>query len=249
MTSFAFSSSWHRQGSLALTSLPALCGNRTGVLSEQLRGPSGYPIPASSLVEYGRKSFLARTTFFGEHSVMIGDRAMGKSLSMSSSGPVKTRLLNLLKNQPIPTAVGLERNGEVLLKPFCPPYYRNMREAVLAFVDYKYGAGRGTLRDGGAATAWQDGSRVQAGIPPYSDHAIEATIAYCDYVYRRYGRFPANSGPFRTLLAYQAHHLDREFYATFYKRERASASQSKHRNGLAVWVKPSCARPTSTARF
>lgn len=90
----------------------------------------------------------------------------------------------------------------------------------MAFVDYKYGEGRGTLRDGGAATAWQNGSKIQAGIPHYADHAIEATIAYCDSVYRHYGRFPANSGPFRTLLAYQAHHLDREFYATFYKRER-----------------------------
>lgn len=137
------------------------------------------------------------------------------------AGPIKTWLLNLFrKNQPIPTAVGLERAGQILLKPFCPPYYRDMREAVLAFVDYKYGEGQGTLRDGGAATAWQDGAAVQAGIPRYSERAIEATIAYCDYVYRRYGRFPANSGPFRTLLAYQAHHLDREFYATFYKRER-----------------------------
>jgi hypothetical protein len=134
----------------------------------------------------------------------------------------KTRLLDLCKkNQPIPTAVGLERQGEVLLKPFCPPYYRDMREAVLAFVDYKYGAGRGTLRDGGAATAWRDGSTVQAGIPRYSDQAIEATIAYCDYVYRRYGRFPSTSGPFRTVLAYQAHHLDRKFYETFYRRDRA----------------------------
>lgn len=133
----------------------------------------------------------------------------------------KTWLHSLLgNNQPVPTAVGLERNGAVLLKPFCPPYYPSMREAVLAFVDYKYGAGRGTLRDGGAASAWRDGAKVQAGIPPYSDRAVEATIAYCDYVYRRYGRLPANSGPFRTLLAYQAHHLDRDFYETFYKRER-----------------------------
>jgi hypothetical protein len=133
----------------------------------------------------------------------------------------KTRLLDLCKkNQAIPTAVGLERQGEGLLKPFCPPYYRDMKAAVLAFVDYKYGIGRGTLRDGGAATAWRDGSHVQAGIPCYSDRAIEATIAYCDYVYRRYGRFPSNSGPFRTLLAYQAHHLDRAFYEKFYRPDR-----------------------------
>lgn len=137
------------------------------------------------------------------------------------AGSVKEWLLSLFgKNHTIPTAVGLERQGNVLLKPFCPPYHRSMRDAVLAFVDYKYGAGRGTLRDGGAATAWRNGSLVQAGIPSYSEGAIEATIAYCDYVYRRYGCFPANSGPFRTLLAYQAHHLDRDFYDTFYKRDR-----------------------------
>jgi hypothetical protein len=58
---------------------------------------------------------------------------------------------------------------------------------------------------------------VQAGIPRYSDRAIAATIAYCEYIYRRYGRFPANSGPFRTVLAYQAHHLDGAFYDRFYR--------------------------------
>lgn len=123
----------------------------------------------------------------------------------------------LRKEMPVPTAVGLERGGAVLIKPFCPPYYRDMEAAVLAFVDYKYAEGRGTLRDGGGTTAWRDGAAVQAGIPRYSDRAIAATIAYCDYVYRRYGRFPATTGPFRTVLAYQAHHLDQTFYETFYK--------------------------------
>src|ERR1700730_13470531 len=94
------------------------------------------------------------------------------------AGPVTKGLLRVLKKDiPIPTAVGLKRDGQVLTKPFCPPYYRSMEEAVLAFVDYKYAQGQGTLRDGGAATNWQDGAAVQAGIPRYSDHAIPATIA------------------------------------------------------------------------
>jgi hypothetical protein len=128
----------------------------------------------------------------------------------------------------IPTAVGFEHNGEILIKPFCPPYYRNMREAVLAFVESKYAEGQGTFRDGGAATAWRDGERVQRGIPSYSDQAIEATIAYCEYIYNRYGRFPVNSGPFRTLLAYQAHHLDLDFYARFYQPAALSETQREH---------------------
>lgn len=148
---------------------------------------------------------------------------------ISGTGPVLTPLLRALKKDVrVPTAVGLERDGQVLIKPYCPPYYRTMEEAVLAFVDYKYAQGRGTFRDGGAATGWQDGAAVQAGIPRYSDRTIAATIAYCTYVYDRYGRFPANSGPFRTVLAYQAHHLDPDFYGRFYRSEAVSAP---HRGG------------------
>jgi hypothetical protein len=147
------------------------------------------------------------------------------------AGAVTKRLLKALgKELPIPTAIGLERNGEALIKPFCPPYYHDMEESVLAFVDRKYAQGTGAFRDGGAATSWQDGSGVQAGIPPYSDRAIAATIAYCDYVYERYGRFPANSGPFRTVLAHQAHHLDPDFYNRFYRPGTLSDTQGQHRH-------------------
>jgi hypothetical protein len=139
---------------------------------------------------------------------------------ISGAGPLLKGLLKVFKKDlPVPTAVGLERAGETLLKPFCPPYYRNMEEAVLAFVDYKYASGSGTFRDGGQATAWRDGAAIQAAIPAYSDRTIAATIAYCEYIYKRYGRFPANSGPFRTILAYQAHHLDPQFYEKFYRPE------------------------------
>ncbi len=145
------------------------------------------------------------------------------------AGRVTKRILKALnRDLPVPTAVGLERDGEVLIKPFCPPYYRNMEEAVLAFVNYKRARGSGTHRDGGGATGWQEGARVQAGIPNYSDAAINATIAYCEYVYGRYGRFPANSGPFRTVLAYQAHHLDPDFYDRFYRPEALTETQRRN---------------------
>ncbi len=138
------------------------------------------------------------------------------------AGPVTKSLLRLLKKDiPMPTALGLERDGQVLLKPFCPPYYRTMEEAVLAYIDYKFAEGRGTLRDGGAATSWRDGATVQAGIPAYSDRAVAATIACCEYIYSRYGRFPGTNGPFRNLMAYQAHRLDVDFYRKFYRPEVA----------------------------
>jgi hypothetical protein len=103
-----------------------------------------------------------------------------------------------------------------------------MEEAVLAYVDYKYAQGEGTFRDGGESTAWRDGASVQTGIPPYSEKAVEATIAYCEYVHQRYGRFPATTAPFRTLLTYQAHHLDLDFYNRFYRPEALGETQRGH---------------------
>jgi hypothetical protein len=139
--------------------------------------------------------------------------------------PTRSLLGALGRDRPIPSAVGFEHEGEVQLKPVCPPYYRDMDEAVIAFVDWKYAEGRGTLRDRAVATCWRDSPTVQSAIPRSSDRAIAATIACCDYVYRRYGRFPASSGPFRTVLAYQAHHLDTGFYDSFYKADALSDTQ------------------------
>jgi len=104
-----------------------------------------------------------------------------------------------------------------------------MKEAVLAFLETKFSPGKGSFRDGGKATAWLDPVRIQAGIPEYSTAAVEATIAYCEYVYGRYGRFPSACGPFRTVLAYQAHRLDPDFYARFF---RVEAGGGKSEPGL-----------------
>ncbi len=144
-------------------------------------------------------------------------------------GPLGKHLLRLLgKDVLIPTPVGLEKDGKVLLKPFCPPYYKTMEDAVMAFVDYKYGAGTGTLCKGAAATAWRDGEAVQDGIPRCSDEAIAATVAYSEYIYDRYGRFPAHLGPFRSVLGYQAHHLDIDFYDRFYQDDALTDTQRNH---------------------
>lgn len=127
------------------------------------------------------------------------------------------------RDVPVPTALGLEREGTVLLKPFCPPYYPNMAAAVRAFVAYKFDAEQGTLRGGRPGHAWRDGASVPGAIPEYSERSIEATIAFCEYVYGRYGRIPASSGPFRTVLAYQAHRLDPHFYERYYTPSVGSA--------------------------
>jgi hypothetical protein len=136
-------------------------------------------------------------------------RVLGMNLLMR----LATRLLR--RGIEIPTPIGLSRGGEALIRPYCPPHHPTMRDAVLAFVESKYGP-EGIFRAASSTGAWRDPAAIRAGIPRYSDTAIEAAIAYSTYVYERYGRFPAASGPFRTTLAYQASRLDPSFYARFY---------------------------------
>jgi len=118
------------------------------------------------------------------------------------------RLFN--RNPDIPYPTGLVRDGNVLLKPFCPPNYSSMAEAVRAVVKakteaYKY-------------------FPVQANLvkPDISEKAIQAAIAYCEYLWNRYGRFPVYMPPYRTVLGFQACHLDADFYDAFYKPEALS---------------------------
>ena len=64
-------------------------------------------------------------------------------------------------------------------------------------------------------------------VPRVSEATIQATIAYCEYLWRRYGRFPVYLPPYRTVLGFQACHLDAEFYDKFYKPEALGETQRK----------------------
>ena len=141
------------------------------------------------------------------------------------AGWLPSLAMKLLKRNPnIPYPVGLERDGEVLLKPFCPPYFKTMADAVRAVVEIKYGAS-GIFRSAGHGSAWPKHSAVVQQVHPVSETTIQAVIAYCEYLWNRYGRFPVYMPPYRTVLGFQACHLDAEFYDKFYQPEALSAAQ------------------------
>ena len=70
----------------------------------------------------------------------------------------------------------------LLLKSLCPPYYPSMEVAVHDFVRRKFGP-RGVFRGGAHASGWQDPDEKTSEIPAPTEAAIQATIAYCDYVF------------------------------------------------------------------
>ncbi|MFE3757732.1 hypothetical protein ACFXO9_25785 [Nocardia tengchongensis] len=135
------------------------------------------------------------------------------------------------KDAPIKYPVGLERDGTVLLKPYCPPYYPSMEAAVRAVVDRKFGP-EGIYRSGVTQSGWRDPQAVAAELPTISESAIEATVTCCEYLYRRYGRFPTTLPPFHTLMGFQAVHLDLDFYDELY---HPGVVTDTHRHHNELW--------------
>jgi hypothetical protein len=139
------------------------------------------------------------------------------------AGLLASTAMKVLGRDPvIPYPLGLERDGQVLLKPFCPPYYATMTNAVRAVVDAKFGP-KGVFRSPDHPSAWADGPSVVKEIPAPGQATVDAAIAYCEYVWKRYGRFPAYMPPYRTVLGFQACHVDAEFYDRFYRPDALSA--------------------------
>jgi hypothetical protein len=130
----------------------------------------------------------------------------------------------LKRNPLIPYPIGLERDGEVLLKPFCPPYHSSMTAAVRAVAEIKFGA-NGIFRSENQGSAWSRHREVVHQVPAFSEAAVAAATAHCEYLWNRYGRFPVHMPPFRTVLGFQATHLDAEFYDQFYQPTALSESQ------------------------
>lgn len=152
---------------------------------------------------------------------------MPASRYLGASRIVSTLMKLVGRDVPVPYPLALERDGITLLKPYCPPYYTSMEAAVRAVVESKCGA-TGIFRATDRASAWRDALDICPQIPDISEAAIAATIAYCSYIYDRYGRFPAYMPPFRTVTGFQACHVDLEFYERFYRPEALSETQRGH---------------------
>lgn len=153
--------------------------------------------------------------------------SMPASRYLGANRLISSALAVLGRDRPFAYPLGLERNGNVLLKPFCPPYYPSMEAAVHAVVEAKFGP-QGIFRGGAARSGWRDPAAASAGIAGPSEQAIAATVAFCEYIFERYGRFPAYSAPFRTIMGYQATHVDEDFYNRFYQPEALSETQRSH---------------------
>lgn len=160
----------------------------------------------------------------------LGFQLKQQKLSEFTNPGLVFRLLLRLTNQDrvFSHAVGLTVGGVGLIRPFCPPYYNTMEEAVRAFLEFKRANVVWADLTGQKRGLWRDPVKVKQSIPDFSEECVAATIAYCSYIFETYGRFPAYFGPIRTTLAHQAHHLDLDFYDKFYGRGAYTDTQKNH---------------------
>lgn len=111
----------------------------------------------------------------------------------------------------------------------CPPFTHSIEEAVLALMTSKFGEGAPYSSSG--IKPWVD-SLQTTNIRRHDERAVDATIAFCKYAMRRYGRFPAHVDAFKTVIAFQAHHIDSTFYDRFYPQPSLPMA---HRDHMTQW--------------
>jgi hypothetical protein len=126
----------------------------------------------------------------------------------------------------VPDPVGLDGVFEAL----CPPYYPDMRAAVKAFVERKFGPGG--AYDPGVSGPWKRAAEIKRTVEPYSEEFVDCLGEIAQYVHDKHGKFP---GTLTTLVLpgfIQAHHIDTEFYDAHYL---PGAYLEAHANHMQRW--------------
>jgi hypothetical protein len=109
---------------------------------------------------------------------------------------------------------------------YCPPYYRNMREAVEALAKRKYG--EGGVYNEGTPGAWKDSARVRGNVHRASEDFKECVALQAQYIYDTYGKFPATAPSIFAFMYLQAHHLDLSFYDHYFKPGAYLTTHAEH---------------------
>ncbi len=110
-----------------------------------------------------------------------------------------------------PTTVPVGRDG--VFQAYCPPYYKNMDEAIDAFHHHKEAAWK---PDKPFPYAEPDKHLMRA--PKPTETTIQIVKDVANYIYDTYGRFPAFVDPMYMRLVFQAMNIDVEFYDKYYPK-------------------------------
>jgi len=112
---------------------------------------------------------------------------------------------------PYPNPTGLEG----VMEGFCPPHYPDMRAAVEAVCERKFGLGGPFNPD--TPGPWKDSPKVRSAAQVHDERFKECVALQAQYVYDSFGKFPGTVPSMFLIMYLQAHHMDLDFYDEFYK--------------------------------
>jgi hypothetical protein len=127
---------------------------------------------------------------------------------------------------PYPNPTGLKG----VMEGFCPPHYPDMRTAVKAICERKFGPGGPFHPE--TPGPWKDSAKVRSAAQVHSEEFQECVALQAQYLFDTFGKFPGTVPSIFLITYLQAHHLDLEFYDTFYK---AGAYLKTHAQHMARW--------------
>lgn len=123
---------------------------------------------------------------------------------------------------PYPNPVGRAR----VMEAFCPPRFPDMRAAVDALCERKFGPGGPFHRD--TPGPFLDTPRVRAAAPVHDDRFRRCVARQAQYVLDVFGKFPATVPSLFVLSYLQAAHLDTEFYDRFFTPGAYLETHARH---------------------
>jgi len=127
---------------------------------------------------------------------------------------------------PLPNPTGLAG----VFEGHCPPHYSDMRAAVEAFVERKFGPGGPFHPD--TPGPWKESTRVRGSAQVHSEEFKECVAIMAQYIYDRFGKFPGTVPSIFVLTYLQAHHLELEFYDHYFG---PGAYLRTHADHMARW--------------
>ena len=113
-----------------------------------------------------------------------------------------------------------------LIEAACPPNYPNMRAAVDAVCDRKFGPGGPFHPE--TPGPWKDSHRIRAAARPHDEVFRRCVAHQAQYVFDTFGKFPATVPSIFVLPYLQAFHLDLDFYDTFYQPGAYLRTHAEH---------------------
>lgn len=127
---------------------------------------------------------------------------------------------------PYPNPTGLEG----VMEGYCPPHYPDMRAAVEAVCERKFGPGGPFHPD--TPGPWKDSRKVRSAAQVHDERFRECVALQAQYVYNTFGKFPGTVPSMFLIMYLQAHHIDLDFYDEFYK---PGAYLKTHATHMARW--------------